>query len=266
MSLGRVNKKFIVISSRGKVLHIGRPLETTDLLSVTGILLSIVTITIAASEIIEQNRVVSRASYEVVASQTDSPYSLYVSIEGPNKGLLLYVSYLSVSIHGSNGHSLREQVKSQRRRNVKVFIDVQFLNLAGLEGPKVNTISQRDSQIVISGPVKDIHIKVVLEIGSIQDFEGSRMDSPFPLPGQACENRLADLVLGQSLPLAEISPKNPGIVIIQDIFIIALKLSLETIKILLTVPIHNLSPAADKPVQLGPIVLVLGVQIAYRER
>ena len=84
LSLRWVNKKFIVISSRGKVLHIGWPLETTDLLSMTRILLSVVTITIAASEIIEQNSVVSRASYEVVASQTDSPHSLYVSIKGPN--------------------------------------------------------------------------------------------------------------------------------------------------------------------------------------
>ncbi len=57
LSLGGINKKFIVISSRGEVFHVWRPLQTADFLGMIGVLFGIGHFVIT-SQVVEHNRVI----------------------------------------------------------------------------------------------------------------------------------------------------------------------------------------------------------------
>jgi hypothetical protein len=65
LSLRGINKKFIVISSRGKVLHVGRPLQTANFLGVIGVLFGVGHF-VVASKVVKHNRVIPGPSDEIV--------------------------------------------------------------------------------------------------------------------------------------------------------------------------------------------------------
>lgn len=56
-----------------------------------------------------------------------------------------------------------------------VFVDAQFFDISSLEGPQVNRVPQGDTQVVVFGPVQNVHVEIVLEVWGVQDFEWGRV-------------------------------------------------------------------------------------------
>ena len=179
---GRVDlaphQQLVVVAAGGQLPVLGVPFEPADLLLVAG---QSPQVLVRAPHVAVQDAPIPRAGRQNVIVPRQRPSSRGVAGHGPKSATLLGVPDLDEPLVGAD-REMRATLDPRHRRDAIVLQLAQFRHAPGGRVPHVDAVSQSHPKDVAAAPVHKIEVKVVGQVGRVEDFKGHLADSAWRFP------------------------------------------------------------------------------------
>ena len=159
---GRIHNKFVIISARGYVVTFRAPLQTTNLLWMSTILISN-----SISKIPCCDCSIPWATCKQATGPVQTANSSAMTIEIVDLFSFANIKYFNLS------HAISDCkfVLITEGNRTDVIADlaglVEFSNLGGATRPYIEGWIKCDSNLVVIRPIKEVEIEIILEVGGI---------------------------------------------------------------------------------------------------
>lgn len=168
MRFGGINEHFVVVAPGGEVGSVLVPFQPTDLLLVGVVGLHLV----PHSEVIEVYFGVPGPGQQQILKNGEGSYPLFVVRQSVQDFFFLHVPILDHSSQRSDEGLLAIAVPRNGADYVEIIEVRQFFHHGGREIPHVRSAAEAHEQVVVHPPVQHVEIVVILQKGSVEDFEG----------------------------------------------------------------------------------------------
>lgn len=220
---GWVNGQFVVISSRGNVVSFRTPLQSTDFLVV-----SFVVVDKPITDVPSGDSAIPRATCKKAWVPGETADSAWMPIKLCDFGFLNQVEDFDLSKSVANGQFVlvTERYWAQVVIHLAGLIDLVLLWRTSR--PHISCRVQSHCYLVVVGPVQQVQVEIILEVGGTDDLEGFLADLPdLDLIGLWLLQRLTDILLvglGVHLVLSALAKTHDlvgevGVLVLEDILL-----------------------------------------------